>query len=89
MDQKSQESDEVYDHIDSSIPIQNDEITAENDMEDRNEEGIELESLKQSKISEVCEDAEREIGNQINECENESVKEESSPKSSNEDLDSE
>ena len=89
MEQKSQDSDEVYDHIDPSIPIQNDEITAENEMEDKNEEGIELETLKQSQINDVCEDAEREIGNELNKCENESVKDESSPKSSNEDLDSE
>ena len=61
----------------------------ENEIEDRNEEGIELEFLKQNKISEACEDAEREIGNQINKFENESVKQESSPKSSNEDLESE
>ena len=89
MEQKSQDSDEVYDHIDPSIPIQNDEIFVENKIKDKNEEGIELESLKQSQINDVCEVEEREIGNQINEGENESVKDESSPISSNEDLDSE
>ena len=89
MEQKSQDSDEVYDHIDPSIAIENDEIFAENKIKDKNEDGIELESLKQSQNNDVCEDAEREIGNQINKCENETVKDESSPKSSNEDLDSE
>ena len=83
----SHDTDEVYNHIGSSSPVRRDDTFLDNDKGNAASDEIELEIITQNDEDDVCKDREGADGIKSidgTEC----IKDKSSPKSSNEDLES-
>ena len=86
--QNSRNVEENYEQIDASSPIYKDELAPVNDVEELNTDHIELETIEQNHEKEISEKIDPIAGEMQIKSVTETKNEESSPKSSTEDLES-